>query len=176
MTKNLTEEIDLKLELKFDNVRQYYFRFHESELNGREIPQILINVVRAKKYLECSTLDLVKRNQKVCFVSRDSRIMLTISKIIDSHNECLLTGDRVVQGLITEIRNHIPALVKICEGIAMLDMVSAFAQLATTQDYSKHMSHMSWNFCQPVSSSAANERHFGCQSRPPSHQGKSPID
>ncbi len=40
-----------------------------------------------------------------------------------------------MQELITEIRDYMSVLFKICEGIAMLDMVSAFAQLATSQDY-----------------------------------------
>lgn len=73
-------------------------------------------------------------------------------QIIDSHNECLLLGllvplrlsealylhtlgDQTVQELISKIRTHASVLYKTCEGIAMLDMLSAFAQLVTSQDY-----------------------------------------
>jgi len=44
-------------------------------------------------------------------------------------------GDQAVQQLIAELRTHAVVLYKICEGIAMLDMLSAFAQLVTSQDY-----------------------------------------
>lgn len=60
-------------------------------------------------------------------------------------------GDEAVQGLIEEVRGYMSQLFKICEAIAMLDMVSdycsgwmivvnvsqisAFAQLVTTHDY-----------------------------------------
>lgn len=40
-----------------------------------------------------------------------------------------------MQNLIDSVREHVPAMFKICESIAMLDMMSAFAQLATSQDY-----------------------------------------
>lgn len=40
-----------------------------------------------------------------------------------------------MQDLIAEIRTHASVLYKICEGVAMLDMLSAFAQIVTTQDY-----------------------------------------
>jgi len=45
------------------------------------------------------------------------------------------TGDTAVQDLIDDIREHVPAMFKVCEAIAMLDMTSAFAQLVTSQDY-----------------------------------------
>lgn len=41
----------------------------------------------------------------------------------------------MVQDLIVAIRANISSLFKICEGIAMLDMVSGFATVVTTQQY-----------------------------------------
>lgn len=69
--------------------------------------------------VECQTLDLVKRNQK----------------IVDSHTEVLLMSDKVVQELIADVRGHLSGLFKICESIGMLDMISSFAQLVTSQEY-----------------------------------------
>ncbi|KAI9651966.1 MAG: MutS protein msh4 [Alyxoria varia] len=37
--------------------------------------------------------------------------------------------------LTDAIRSHLPALFKVCESLAMLDMLSGFAQLATSQNY-----------------------------------------
>ena len=59
------EELGMKLELKFDPIRQFYLRFDQSELNERELPAVLTNVVKRKDKIECLTLDLAKRNQKV---------------------------------------------------------------------------------------------------------------
>lgn len=71
--------------------------------------------------MECQTLELVKLNQK----------------ITDAHNEVVNMSDRTIQDLIEEVRTKIHPLFKISEGIAMLDMIAAFAQLVTTQEYSK---------------------------------------
>jgi DNA mismatch repair protein MSH4 len=71
--------------------------------------------------VECQTLELVKLNQK----------------ITDAHNEVVNMSDRTIQDLIEEVRSKIHPLFKISEGIAMLDMIAAFAQLVTTQEYSK---------------------------------------
>lgn len=44
-------------------------------------------------------------------------------------------SDRSIQELIDDVRCEISTLFRISEGIAMLDMLAAFAQLVTTQDY-----------------------------------------
>lgn len=36
----------------------------------------------------------------------------------------IVAGDEAIQDLIDEVRGHMSALFKICEAIAMLDMVS----------------------------------------------------
>lgn len=59
-----TEQYNLKLELKFDNIRQYYLRLHQNELHDRPLPEEFINVVKKRDLIECSTLKLVKLNQK----------------------------------------------------------------------------------------------------------------
>ncbi|KAK4992615.1 MutS protein msh4 [Elasticomyces elasticus] len=115
----LGEANNLPLETKFDNPRQFYIRLPASELAERPLPPMFINVYRKKNWVECQTLDLAKRNQK----------------IVDSHTEVLLMSDKAVQELIGDIRGQISILFKICEGIAMLDMICAFAQLVTSQEY-----------------------------------------
>jgi DNA mismatch repair protein MSH4 len=58
-------------------------------------------------------------------------------KITDSHNEVINMSDRSIQELIDDIRTEIYPLFKISESIAMLDMITSFAQLVTTKDYVK---------------------------------------
>lgn len=110
---------NLALDLRFDSARQYYFRLPVSDLEDGRLPDIFINIFRRKTYLEFQTLDLVKLNQK----------------ITDSHNEVINMSDRSIQDLIDEVRSEISVLFRISEGIAMLDMLAAFAQLAAVRDY-----------------------------------------
>ena len=56
----------MALDLKYDNLRQFYVRFSLADLDDRELSPVFINVFRRKKYIECQTLDIVKQNQRVC--------------------------------------------------------------------------------------------------------------
>ncbi|OQO09044.1 hypothetical protein B0A48_05935 [Cryoendolithus antarcticus] len=116
---DLSEEHDLPLQTKFDNTRQFYLRLHAEDLAQRNLPAIFINVYRKKDNVEFQTLDLLKHNQKIS----------------DAHTEVILMSDKAVQELILAVREHMGSLFKICEGIAMLDMIASFAQLVTSQDY-----------------------------------------
>ena len=119
-TDRRPEQHEIAMELKYDPARQYYIRIPTSELEERDpLPDIFINQYRRKTYLECQTLDLLKWNQKIA----------------DSHHEVLQMSDRTIQELIDQVRADIAPLFKMCEAIALLDMVAAFAQLVTTQDY-----------------------------------------
>ena len=116
---DLSDEHSLPLQTKFDNTRQFFLRLPAGELEQRDLPAVFINVYRKKDMIECQTLDLMKRNQKIA----------------DSHTEVLLMSDKSVHELIASVREHMSILFKICEGIAILDMISSFAQLVTSQDY-----------------------------------------
>ena len=61
----LKAEHGIKLELKYDNLRQFYIRLSQSDLQGRDPPDEFVNVIFRKGKFECSTLTLMKRNQKV---------------------------------------------------------------------------------------------------------------
>ena len=113
-----TENHEIQGETRYDNLRKYYLRFSENEFEGRSIPDILINRFRKKGYIECQTLDLVKLNQK----------------IEDSHIEVILGSNKTIQELLDNVRSEIPSLFKVCESIAMLDMITSFGQLVTSQD------------------------------------------
>ncbi|KAF2454939.1 muts domain V-domain-containing protein [Lineolata rhizophorae] len=119
--ENLQENENLNLELKYDNARQFYIRIPAQDLEERNLPSIFTNVFRKKNKIECQTLDLIKCNQK----------------IFDSHQEVVSCSNQAVQQLTEDVRGHISNLSKICESIALLDMLSSFAQLVTCQDYVK---------------------------------------
>ncbi|KAI7199787.1 hypothetical protein D0869_10288 [Hortaea werneckii] len=115
----LAEENDLPLQTKFDQTRQFYIRLPADELVDRNLPPVFINVYKKNNMIECQTLDLLKRNQRIS----------------DAHNEVLLMSDNAVRTLTADVREYMSTAFKICEGIAMLDMLSSFAQVVTSQDY-----------------------------------------
>lgn len=119
--EELNTELDLAAELKFENRRKYWLRFRVSDFQNGLIPGALINCVRKREFLECQTLQMVKLNQRMT----------------DSVDEVIMQSDKVVQQLLDAIRMEIPNLFKVCESIALLDMLASFGQIVTTRDYVK---------------------------------------
>lgn len=117
--EELRTEHGISIKVKFNTVRQFYLHLSLAELGGRDLPPGFINAYRKKDIVECQTLDLMKRNQK----------------IVDAHTEVLMMSDASVQDLIGRVREHMSVLFKVSEGIGMLDMLSSFAQLVTNLDY-----------------------------------------
>lgn len=109
----------MQAETRYENARKYYLRIPEVFMEGRVLPEVLIYCHRKKGYIECQTLDLAKLNQR----------------IEDSHQEVVLMSDKTIDDLIEDVRGQIQSLFRVSDGIAMLDMLAAFAQLVTTNDY-----------------------------------------
>ena len=57
----------LPLQMKFDEARQFYLTIPVSELEDRALPEVFIHVFRKKNHVECQTLDLWKRSQRVIY-------------------------------------------------------------------------------------------------------------
>ncbi|CZT09929.1 related to MSH4-meiosis-specific protein [Rhynchosporium graminicola] len=117
-----TERFNMVVETRYDNARRYYLRVSADDFEGRPVPDILINRSQnrsqKKGTIDCQTLDIVKFNHR----------------IEGSHQEVVLMSDQTIQALIDDIRGEISVLFRVCESIAMLDMISSFVQLATTND------------------------------------------
>ncbi|KAF3044696.1 MutS protein msh4 [Didymella heteroderae] len=118
----LGQENDIQLDLKYENARQFYMKIPSTELDGRELPAVFTNVIRRKNNIECQTLELMKRNQKAINVS---------------HQEVVLMSDQAVDSLIEAVRGHMSVLFKVCEAVGLLDMIAAFSQLVTVNDYTR---------------------------------------
>ncbi|KAJ4411101.1 MutS protein msh4 [Didymella pomorum] len=117
----LGHEYDIQLDLKYDNARQFYIKIPSTELDGRGLPVVFTNVIRRKNNIECQTLELMKRNQKINI----------------SNQEVVLMSDQAVGSLIEAVRGHMAVMFKICEAVGLLDMIAAFSQLVTTNDYTR---------------------------------------
>ncbi|KAI7771063.1 hypothetical protein LZL87_004850 [Fusarium oxysporum] len=128
LTEDIHKHIDvlndvhgLDANLRYDNGRKYWLRLRAADFDDRPLPDLLINAVRKKDKIECQTLDLVKLNLRLS----------------DTSNEVVIRSDKVVQDLLKELRSDVPHLFRVCESVALVDMISSFAQLATTRDYVK---------------------------------------
>ncbi|KAI1480263.1 muts domain V-domain-containing protein [Daldinia eschscholtzii] len=117
--ESVNGEHDLAAELKYDPNRKYWLQLRQSDFDDRAIPEVFINRVRKGAWIQCQTLILVQLNHR----------------ITDSHNEAIMLSDKVIQELLEAMRVHIPNLFRICEGIALLDMITSFGQSTTTRGY-----------------------------------------
>ena len=105
----------MQADTKYQPARGYYLRVPESNFQGRDLPSELINCYRTRGFIECQTLFILKSNQR----------------LNGSDAEIMAQSDKVVQNLLDEIRKQIAHLFRACEGIATLDMLAGFAEIAT---------------------------------------------
>jgi DNA mismatch repair protein MSH4 len=75
----LGQEFDIQLDLKYENARQFYIKIPSTELDGRGLPSVFTNVVRRKNNIECQTLELMKRSQKIN-ISHQEVVLMSMSK------------------------------------------------------------------------------------------------
>jgi DNA mismatch repair protein MSH4 len=65
LVEELSKEHNFPLELRFESARGYFLRLPSVDLEDRALPIIFVNVVKRKKFVELTTLELMKRNAKV---------------------------------------------------------------------------------------------------------------
>jgi DNA mismatch repair protein MSH4 len=97
----------LAIELKFEEQRGYYMLTRKTDLEKRQLPSVFTNVSTQGAKVQYDSLDLCKKN----------------AKLRHSLNEIYVLSFDTVMKLIDDVRVYIGCLYKVCEGIAMLDMV-----------------------------------------------------
>jgi len=115
------DSLQLDITLKFDSSRLFYLRLKPIDFVSRPVPEIFVNQIRRKGAIECQTMDLKKLNQRIS----------------DSATEAILQSDKVIQELIDSLRVQVPHLFRVCESVALLDMIASFTQLAALKGYSR---------------------------------------
>lgn len=83
------------------------------------LPDVLINVIKKRDHIECQTLDLVKLNMRH----------------IELANEVLRQSDSIILALAQDIRGYAADLYRMCEAVGTIDLITSFAQLASTRNY-----------------------------------------
>lgn len=83
------------------------------------MPEWIINAVTKGGWVQFQTMQLIQLN----------------NRLQDSHNEAVMMSDQIIQDLLGDIRKYVPNMFRVCESIALVDMVASFGQSATTRDY-----------------------------------------
>lgn len=97
----------------------FFLKLKAADFEDRIIPDVFVNQVKKRGVIECQTIDLKKLNQRV----------------YESAMEAISQSDKVIQELLDSIRLQVRDLFRVCEAVALLDMLSAFTQLATLKAY-----------------------------------------
>jgi DNA mismatch repair protein MSH4 len=101
-------QFDLAINLKFEEQRGYYMLTKKTDLQKRQLPSVFTNVSPQSSNLQYDSLELCKKN----------------AKLRHSLNEIYVLSFDTIMKLIDDVRVYIGCLYKVCEGIAMLDMVT----------------------------------------------------
>lgn len=109
----------MQISLKFDNGRKYWLNLKSVDGGASQMPAVFINVVRKKSGIECQTMQLIKLNRRLS----------------DTSNEIVARSDTIIQDLVVMLRGSAAQLFRLCESVALLDMVTSFAHLSTLRDY-----------------------------------------
>ncbi|KAK7449964.1 MutS domain V [Colletotrichum acutatum] len=117
--EELNREHRIEAILRFDNGRKYSLRMRAVDFEDRAVPAVLVNQTMKGRYIECLTMHLKKLNQR----------------ITDSVAEVVMLSDKVIQDLIDSIRTQLQPLYRVCDSIALLDMIASFAQASSTYDW-----------------------------------------
>ncbi|KAJ0332418.1 hypothetical protein COL5a_002132 [Colletotrichum fioriniae] len=117
--EELNREYGIEAILRFDNGRKYSLRMRAVDFEDRAVPAVLVNQTMKGRYIECLTMHLKKLNQR----------------ITDSVAEVVMLSDKVIQDLIDSIRTQLQPLYRVCDSIALLDMIASFAHTSSTYDW-----------------------------------------
>jgi DNA mismatch repair protein MSH4 len=74
LVEEIITEHDLQFELRFEAGRGYFLRLPASDLDDKVLPPVFVNVVKRKRFVELTTLELLKRNKKVGYAIRPALV------------------------------------------------------------------------------------------------------
>ncbi|CCF40531.1 DNA mismatch repair protein [Colletotrichum higginsianum] len=119
--EELSKEYGIEADLRYDTSRKYWIRLRAVDFEDRQIPPVLVNQTRKGPHIECLTMRLKKLNQR----------------ITDSVAEVVMLSDKVIQDLIDSVRTQLQPLYRVCDSIALLDMIASFAHASSIHDWKR---------------------------------------
>ena len=78
----MTRDSGHDLEIRFETGRGYYLRLPASDLEDKILEPVFVNVVTRKKFVEMTTLELMKRNLKASGIAYKGMGILIASRLV----------------------------------------------------------------------------------------------
>ncbi|ODV61901.1 MutS family protein MSH4 ASCRUDRAFT_7366 [Ascoidea rubescens DSM 1968] len=117
LIEGIAEEHQLILDHKFDSTRGFYITIKKSQIiDTNKLPDIFINRIYKKNFIECTTLDIIKCN----------------SRLNDTLSEIILMSDHIINELTEKCKSYISTMFMVSEALAILDLLCCFAYNAKT--------------------------------------------
>lgn len=117
--ESLAETYNVELEQSYNSRRGFHIRLLEHE-TVEEIPLNFINRTEKKRYMECTTLDIIKCN----------------ARLDDTVNEIMTISNQVVESVNEAIASYLPFLFMVTEALGLLDLLQCFAFNSLKHNYS----------------------------------------
>ncbi|KAL0083767.1 muts domain V-domain-containing protein [Phycomyces blakesleeanus] len=113
MSSQYIESTGLPIKLQFANAKGFHLSIASfDKIKGPSFPPVFINVVKKKKSITFTTMELLKRN----------------CRLEESLTEIYLMSDSIVTNLLEKIRSNISIMYKLSESIASIDLLASFAK------------------------------------------------
>ncbi|KAI8972009.1 muts domain V-domain-containing protein [Mycotypha africana] len=112
LASQYSEEHKMQMKLQFNASNYFHITMSTNQLTeGRRLPSEFINVVKKKKTLQFTSLELLQKNER----------------LNESLTGVYLMSDKIVTELLNIFRNNINILYQASEAIALLDMLTSHA-------------------------------------------------
>jgi len=139
LVNQYAEEFEQPVTLKFSPSLGFHLSLTLSS-SVDKIPAMFVNVTKKKNKATCTTLELVRtRPIPILNTTKPAPLSGLQMKYNDRINESLaevyMMSNKVVEELVSEIRQQLGTLYKVAEALALLDMLVAFAHTASTYNY-----------------------------------------
>ncbi|OAD73912.1 hypothetical protein PHYBLDRAFT_64866 [Phycomyces blakesleeanus NRRL 1555(-)] len=120
MSSQYIESTGLPIKLQFANAKGFHLSIASfDKIKGPSFPPVFINVVKKKKSITFTTMELLKRN----------------CRLEESLTEIYLMSDSIVTNLLEKIRSNISIMYKLSESIASIDLLASFAKNHMLRDH-----------------------------------------
>lgn len=117
LVAKLSEKLEILMEYRFEPSKGFFIKIKGDNNDINSLPEDLINRVKKRKTIECTTIELMKQS----------------SRYKDIVSEITILNSTIVQDMYTNINNYTPILLMVSEAIGTLDLLCSFAYFTSLQ-------------------------------------------
>lgn len=118
LTQQYREEYNIQFKMVY-NPMGFYLETKRGVIQKQNLPALFLNVLEKKHVIQCSTLELLKLNDR----------------IKESMDEIYLLSNKIIEELLTSLRSQISVLYAVTEAISIFDVLLSLSQCAHINGY-----------------------------------------